>query len=207
MAIKQFSKSNVEGGVRSSKFWDNETYIGDFEWLGTVTISSTSVVSFSFTNIPQNFTHLQVRSNFRQDGSENLFACFNTDTDNITPSYNRHYTYHAGNTSGTGTSGGDTGSLGAGNFGWTPSTSAALFTASGILDIFDYSSTNKWKTTKTQLGSAFPNLTPATTSQGANVFYEGIWWKTDVIRSITMQTDNKAKYFDTGSRFDLYGWR
>lgn len=207
MAIKQLSKSNIEGGVRKSKLWDDETYIGDFQWIAGYTVASTSVRSFTWTNIPQNFTHLQIRCNFRQDASWNLYVCFNHDSDNVTPSYNRHYTYHSGSTGGTATSGGDLKSYGAANFGWTPTTAAASFTSSGITDIMDYASTNKYKTTKNQNGSIFPNLSPATSAQAGLVLYEGVYQKTDAVKSITMHTDTKTVSLDIGSRFELYGWK
>lgn len=108
--------------------------------LQVVTVGPAGASSVSFTNIPSTYTHLQVRALIRMARSsvDYLTTTFNSGTA-VT---GRHGIYGNGTTAGT------NGASGTGqDFGPYPdsSHSASIFGAL-ILDILDYSNTNKYKT-------------------------------------------------------------
>ena len=113
---------------------------GDFESIATVSVGGGGAASVSFTSIPATYTHLQLRALIRmkRTSEDYLTTTFNSGTD-VT---GRHRltgdgsTATAGGASGTGQ-----------DFGPYPDSShtASIFGAL-ILDILDYSNTNKYKT-------------------------------------------------------------
>ena len=103
----------------------------------------------NFTNIPQSFTHLQIRYQGRGSYSaatDNFFLRFNSDT---TGPY--YYTYTNNNwTSSTSTTSSNGGYMPLGNM--PASTSAANYFGGGIIDIYNYTSTSKTKGVKVLWG-------------------------------------------------------
>ena len=61
MAISNISGSSAIAGNKDSKAWDQTTSFGGFYPIQTIVVPSLGAASVSFTNIPQNFTHLQLR--------------------------------------------------------------------------------------------------------------------------------------------------
>ena len=154
--------------------------------------SSTSTTTFSFTNIPQNFTHLHVRY-FNPTSSNNggWFMRMNSDTGG---NYNRHIIF------GDGSGGGGIGTFGsigateyAGAF-WGGSTSTAGPQVS-MTDLIDYSNTSRLKTFKTFYGNDVNGA-------GIVVMGGGAWRSTAAITSITFIP---AVTLGANSRVDLYG--
>jgi len=142
MALRRFSTSNISGS-KSSKVWDGETFPGYFESIATVTVGSAGASSIEFTNIPQNYTHLQVRlltKNSSASGTSYWYLLMNGDTGF---SYSNHQIYGNGTTA----AGPDLTSSSGGYAGWgpaiTPGTSDSNIYASSVVDILDYTNTNK----------------------------------------------------------------
>ena len=66
------------------------TKFGDFYQIATSTASTGSVADITFSNIPQDYTHLQIRVMARSSDSttRNLKGVFNSDTG---ANYSTHY--------------------------------------------------------------------------------------------------------------------
>jgi hypothetical protein len=58
MAIRRFS--TAEPGVKSNKFWDQDTAQGAIEPIATVTFTGTTNTTFQFTSIPQTYQDLMM---------------------------------------------------------------------------------------------------------------------------------------------------
>lgn len=162
--------------------------------IASTTLSSTAV-NVTFTGIPQNFTHLQIRIHGRSTGTggPNNSIQFNGDT---AANYRVHYL--GGN--GSGTFSGDFGvSQTFGNMGWV---SGADNVANGygiiICDILDYSNTNKNKTLRSITG--FDTNTTGSPLLG---IFSSVWTGTNAINQILIGVSSGA--YTAGTRFDIYG--
>ena len=137
--IKRFSNSSIRNGQKTNKLWDQVSYEGDFESIATTTIGTTSTSSITFTSIPQNYTHLQIRgitltsNNYGSDVKMN----FNSDTGN---NYSVHGLYGQGSGATASYSALSNGYVIVGLQGQTAGPSPF------VTDILDYTNTNKFKT-------------------------------------------------------------
>lgn len=160
--------------------------------INTSTATSNNTV-FTFSSIPQTFTHLRMICYLRtsQAGAgANAGVWLNNDQSGI---YRVHYT------------GGDGGSIFSGDFaanqtsfniGWVGNTAATagLF-STHIVDILDYTDTSKFKTIRTINGFDANNST--TNLVG---LWSGLWRSTSAINRIDIPIG-----FATGSTVSLYG--
>lgn len=200
MALRRFSTSNISGS-KSSKVWDGETFPGYFESIATVVAPSGGTLTFDFTNIPQNYSHLQLRGIVRQTYTVNIerqwFMRFNGDTGS-------NYAFHnlIGNGSAasvyTGTSQTATGGADVICNNGNGATYSSAFSGV-VLDILDYSNTNKYKTYRSLNGFD---------ANGAGYiwFSSGLWMSTAAITSITI-FDSTSSNFAQYSHLSLYGIR
>lgn len=173
--------------------------ISSFDSIATTTVGAGGTSTITFNSIPSTYTHLQIRANYVSSlsgtGIEIFFITFNGDT---TSNYSGHYISVNGSTnplSPTISSGARTSA--ASTYGpaiIVPSTGVA----SGIIDILDYTSTNKNKTIRVLTGGE------ANTLGGTVGLYSGLWYKTpEAISSITLTTS--AGNVNQYSSFALYG--
>jgi hypothetical protein len=121
--------------------------VGDFESIATVTVGSGGAATITFSSIPQTYTHLQIRCFARSTGptnGENTYIYFNN-TPNAT-----NYAWHAvrGNGASTAGSGGTNARIVA-NVG---SSNATSVYSAMIIDVLDYTNTNKNKTVRNLYG-------------------------------------------------------
>jgi hypothetical protein len=164
-----------------------------YESIATVTVGSGGSASVSFTSIPADYTHLQVRGILRSTralSQAGVLFRLNSDTGS-------NYSFHAllGNGSGAFANGSanqtyiNMGELPAG------SASSGIFGAF-VIDILDYKDTNKYKTVRLLTGQD-------RNGAGEISFLSGNWRNTNAITSITIKEDisNMAEY----SSFALYG--
>lgn len=167
--------------------------IGDFESIATSTAGS-AVPSISFTSIPQNYTHLQIRGIARTTAAflgDFLYFQFNSDTGN-------NYTYHqlsgdgssASSAAGTSQAGGASPRISAAN------TLANVF-GGVVIDILDYANTNKNTTIRT-IGGYDEN------GGGVARLTSGLWLNTAAVTSIAIKSGNAANLAQYSS-FALYG--
>jgi hypothetical protein len=173
--------------------------LGDFSQIATTTLGS-SQSTITFSSIPQNYTHLQLRL-FAQDvratyGITEIRLVFNSDTSSI---YTSHNMYGDGATvSSNSTLNFSSIVLGDGTYG----TSTGGTFGAGIADILDYTNTNKFKTVR-HISGVDINGTIASYGGRAGLS-SGVWRSTTAITSITL-TSNSLINFSANSRFDLYG--
>jgi hypothetical protein len=171
--------------------------IGDFESIATTTVGAGDSQYIDFTSIPQTFTHLQIRGIARDSravsgmGGE-VRLWFNSDT---AANYSSHIMFSNG-------SGAFSGNYVSSSYLYCFDTVSNSSTASafsvGIIDILDYSSTNKYKTTRVIGGGD-------TNSAGVVGLYSGNWRNTAAITSIRLNVTSGTYNFKEYSTFALYG--
>jgi hypothetical protein len=195
--------SNV-GGFTSKTFYTSilagnpkfEGDIGSIFPLGEFTLASAQS-SVDFTNIPQTYTHLQLRYVARDNRSgtfsDDIFIRFNNDS--TTANYNSHRLYGSG--SGTPSSDRVTGYAGVLSAFVGGATTGTDIFGSGITDILDYKNTNKNKISRS-IGGIDNN------GSGFSCLISGLWMSTTAINRITIYPLNGTT-FDAKSNFALYG--
>lgn len=185
----------ILGVIASSSQQGRVSDFGAYEPIGVATVPSGGVASVTFGSIPQTYTHLQVRVLGRTNRAlfrDFIGINFNSDTGN-------NYAYHQ--IDGTGTSAGSSGvtSFSEINTGYLGSANASNANAFGviIIDILDYTNTNKNTTTRA-LGGFDDN------GQGPIIFSSGLWMNTNAITSVLI-TPGVGTLFSEYSQFALYG--
>jgi hypothetical protein len=159
---------------------------------------TTATASVTFSSIPATYTHLQMRIwGYNNSGSDRtLWMQFNSDSGS---NYRNHYL--AGNGSAI-ASGADS----AATVGILPYNSAASTTGFNgdsakasvvIMDILDYTNTNKYTTVRT-LGGWDGN------GSGQIYLSSGVWMNTAAITNLYFQIPYST-LFNTGTVFTLYG--
>jgi hypothetical protein len=169
------------------------TKLTDFYQIATTTVGAGNAANVEFTSIPQDYTHLQVRYMTRTIGSnaeEQFYVQYNGVG---TTSYRSHQLY------GTGASAVST-DVGASTVTFPMripgGTTASGIFAVGVIDILDYTNTNKYKT--------FRNLSGYDKNGSGEVFLSSgvLLSTTNAITSLTFRSNaNLAQY----SSFQLYG--
>lgn len=160
--------------------------------IASLTLSSAG--SFTFSNIPQNFNHLQIRlysrSNFAS-ATASAFLRFNSDSGS-------NYTYHNLQSDGaTATANSATGSTVAWAGNVPAANSLANVFGSTIIDILEYNTTNKNKIIRAIDGYD-------TNGAGQVYLASSLWLNTSAVSSILLVSGGGAN-FVAGSRADLYG--
>jgi len=158
--------------------------VGDYESIATVTGASSYL---EFTSIPQTYKHLQLRGSIRAavTGATGL-VFFNSDLTET--NYYSHFLV------GNGTAA----SAAAYNnpYSWSYHDGANIFTAV-VIDIFDYTNTNKYKTTRTLRGWD--------ANGSGNVSLESELWKNTAAISSIRFTPSSPSTIATYSTLSLYG--
>lgn len=162
-----------------------------YESISTVTVGSGGSSSVTFSSIPANYTHLQVRCLAKANNSGSSFEVVNM-TINGNSLTKNHYLYGNGSSALSG--------VGASNAVINvPSAGYTSIFAGAVMDILDYANTNKNKTIRT-LGGVDTN------GAGELVLYSNLYAvNTNAITSLTFSITgtNIAQY----SSFALYGIR
>lgn len=179
--------SPILGIWASSKFTQADT--GAMFPLQVVTLGS-SASTVDFTNIPNTYTHLQIRASFSTSTGTDTWMRFNSDT--TANNYVSHFLNGNGSAAGAGTLSAGT-SAGA-YLGYSGSTTSYVGT---ILDVLDYASTNKNKTTR--------NLTGYDANGSGQVYlFSSLWMNSSTaISSLRFYTSSGT--FSANSQFALYG--
>jgi hypothetical protein len=165
-----------------------------YESIATFNLGSAQS-SVTFSSIPSTFKHLQIRALAKTNvasGYSQIVLNLNGDT---ASNYNNHQLYGFGASAGAQSAGSQpvlyNGYISA-NFGST----ANIFGAT-IIDILDYTSTNKTKVTRGLSGIDM-------NGSGAVTFGSGLWLGTTAINSITVGNDTGSNFVQYSS-FALYG--
>lgn len=176
------------GGTGLSLALDNNY----MEPIATTVVGSGGVNSVIFNDIPQTYKHLQVRVLAKDTTAVTPQINLNYNSD-LGANYTRHRLIGNGSAASA---------VGNADLSYIPLlASAGLPSASNtfgvlIIDILDYTNTNKFKTTRVLSGQD-------SNGSGGVDFTSGLWRSTDPISNIvfTLSTPNFAQY----SRFSLYG--
>jgi hypothetical protein len=169
-----------------------------YESIATVTIGSGGAATATFSSIPSTFKHLQIRSIARTANAakaEDIVAQFNSDTG---ANYVQHLLVGNGSTAASYAATGQNFIKGVA-YGTGTTASANIFGA-GVLDILDYTNTNKNSTVRTLAGM---DLNEASTFAQMQV-WSGLWLNTAAITSITIKCSSGANISEYSS-FALYG--
>jgi len=159
---------------------------GAYEQISTILVSTATQFLF-FTNIPQDYKHLQLRMTLRTDStSADCYISFNGDD------VNAQYHYIMGNGSSVFSSGVTSSSAVIAIPELSNSTSGA-FTAN-IVDILDYSSPNKFTTSRSLSGG---------TSINQIRMFSATWRNTAAVTQIRLNSGGGNMV--AGTRFSLYG--
>ena len=157
-------------------------------WIASQTVGSGGAASVTFSNIPQTFTHLQLRSVCQQVNNGYVSITFQNGTFNY-----RHYLTGNGSSAA---SGADTTNA-PGIIGTYSTWNSSVFGVS-IIDILDYTSTTKNKVFRA-LGGRDVN----DANNGLLFFGSALYSSSTAITSMTLSA--VTSNFTSGCRFDLYG--
>ena len=161
--------------------------------IATVTVGSTPQSSITFSDIPQGYKHLQIRWIAREDtagqGDAEFWGRFNGDSG---ANYKYHSIFGDGSTAYS-AAGGNT--FFASGRGVAASIASNIFGVS-VMDILDYTNTNKNKVTRILSGWD-------ANGSGYMFFYSGLWMNTNAVTSVTLLGDTGS--FIQNSQFALYG--
>lgn len=162
---------------------------GDYESIATVTVGAGGASDVQFTSIPSTYAHLQIRFISKISAGDDVVMRFNGDTAN---NYRNHILYGDGSSAIAGVP--FTNAYSAAALYYTSSTASV---AAGVIDVLDYTSTNKNKTMRF-LGGYDNN------GSGNIDFASALWFKTpEAITSITLKPVSAS--FSQYSHFALYG--
>jgi hypothetical protein len=176
---------------------------GAYDAIASTTLGS-GISTITFTGIPQTYTHLQLRCLLKGTSTSGgyptgLSMTFNGDT---AANYSSHNLKGDGASASAGATANDTAlnqtvMIPGNNGSWNNS---SLFGVS-VVDILDYTNTNKYKTTR--------GLNGADYNGGGNVLLgSGSWRSTSAVTSITFTCDaTYTTQFSTNTSFALYGIR
>lgn len=163
---------------------------GAYDALATVTVPSGGAASISFAGIPSGYKHLQFRMSLKGSvASSALLVQFNGD---LTSSYNNHYLEGSGSSVVAGYDA--TGAIIV--YGTMAPTAATSVFTGGIMDVLDYTNTNKFKTVRTLSGYD-------ANGSGYIDLDSGLWRKTDAITSALLYPTSGS--FAQYSQISLYG--
>ena len=158
---------------------------GDYESIATANGTGSSN-TITFSSIPSIYTHLQVRVFSFTSSGDNVAVRFNNDT-------GFNYAYHqlVGDGAATSAAGVASSTLMQGSY------SSPTQYGVGVIDIFNYTDTNKYKTLRSLHGSD-------ANGSGFILFRSGLWQNTAAVNRIDLFASNN---FTTASQFALYGIR
>lgn len=168
-------------------------FAASFESIATVTVGASSQASISFTSIPANFKHLQLRW-IAFNGSTWMRSVLKLNNDTTASNYGTHGMQAAGSGTPTAFFSDNTIKIGGAN-----QTEGSGGPGVSIIDILDYSNTNKYKTLRGIFGY---DANGSGQVQTASV----LWQSTNAINEIVI-TDESSNNFTQYSRFALYGIR
>lgn len=197
MSASRLTASSITQGLPKSRslLAGNYAYGGGATWLiERINVGSAGASSVTFSNIPQTFKHLQVRGFNRSVSASTggMWGKVYLNGDTTTSNYAQHSLY------GAGASAAVTG------YNASAYTQYSFFTAhtgdnswgSVVMDVLDYRSTNKNKTSRFLSGYD-------ANGSGLIMFSSELWMSTAAVTSLTI--DNTGANFAQYSSFALYG--
>lgn len=167
----------------------------DFEWISTIRVGSTNTASLTFSNIPQEYKHLQLRFIVKDTTTSvgtSIAARYNSDG-------GTNYSWHGLNGSGSAVTSSGSASNAYAYIGLGSGSTYTNMFGANIVDIFDYSLTNKYKTSRSLQGSDTNSTTGYICLQSCS------WLNTAAITTIDLYIPGYS--FTQYTKFSLYGIR
>ena len=180
----------IPGILASSKTGNLWKPSQDYVSISTATVDSSGSSSVSFTSIPTTFQHLQVRGICKDGAGNGILLRFNN-------SSATDYAFHSlGGDGATATATGFATQtyIYQGYSGYSGTTIPSTV----VIDILDYTSINKNKTTKTLFGEDHNGA-------GNIIFYSGLWKPATIAAINRIDILNNGGTFAQYSQFSLYG--
>lgn len=191
MSVRSFAGLGLNNLVKNSKVWDQSTFQSGMFAIATVSLTSTAS-SVTFSNIPADYTHLQIRGAFTATGADkNVVVQVGNNTIDTGNNYSNHILLSNNGTvvASSSTSANNMNFLGV----WYGASSNSTF----IINCLDYSKTNKNKTFRSLFGN--DNNTLGQVGMGS-----GLWMNQSAITTITIKAASTDS-FNANSHFALYG--
>ena len=162
---------------------------GAYESISTVTVGSGGAANIDFTSIPSTYTHLQIRGIGKFSGGDGL----GVRVGNGSIDSGSNYAVHVLQGNGTSASADGAGSQSRMILGYDLQEFGPF-----ILDILDYTNTNKYKTFRALSGDD-------RNGSGYVQFRSGLWQSTSAINQIRLYGALSSVSFSQYSHFALYG--
>lgn len=167
-------QSLANGSARGYGAFFGAAAAGAYESIASATGTGSSQ-NITFSSIPSTYQHLQIRGVFRTDraaGTEDIRIRFNSDS-------GTNYSNHFITSTGASVALNSDVSSSQMNLGrTTAATTATNIIASYVIDIYDYTSTSKYKTFRAFGGYDY--------NSGGNVYLSsGLWMSSSALTSIT----------------------
>jgi len=194
MAVSRLTQTTLQNGFEKfNRIWDERSAVGSMEAISAITLSAAQA-SVDFNNIPGTYSHLQVRYLSRSTlaNDSTTMMRINSDKGN---NYGTHMLYGSGSTAG---------SQGQGSIPFIElprtaygATGSNIF-GGGIVDILDYSNTNKYKTIRV-FGGCDEN------GSGGVALVSGLWISTSAITAVHFFPTGGSPNIHQSSSYTLYG--
>jgi hypothetical protein len=185
----------VGGGLVASSATNSHINPGNFVSIATATVTSGGANSVTFSSIPQTYTHLQVRV-FDVYNSAVSRGRIRLNSDTTSSDYQSHYLDGSGSTASGGYENGYTYGI------WvSPRVDQNLSNGAtvSIIDILDYTNTNKYKTVRALSGFD-------ANGTGDVEFNSGLWLSTSAVNTVSFSNDNSTlTQLSAGTVIALYG--
>ena len=195
MAINRVSQSSIQQAFpKFNTAWDGVSAVGGMDAIGVVVLppDTSGVTEITFSSIPQTYSHLQLRLFAQTNASGTGFSGYDTyfNSDNTATNYWRHYFIGTGAAAAGG--GGNNSAFGYGNGGNSLSKPYGVT----IIDILDYTNTNKYTTSKAVSVSENNDTT------GYVIYNSLLWSNTAAVTTIRITSYYAWTAY---SSFALYG--
>jgi hypothetical protein len=166
-----------------------------YESIATVTVGSGGTSTISFSSIPSTFKHLQLRASCKVNGTAgdfpDLLMRFNSDS-----TYTNYFSHQIGG-DGSSAYANTSNSSPTATGGLVGDINGAQFTGK-VIDILDYTNTNKNTTTRTLSGWD-------SNGSGQSRFASNLWINTSAVTSIDLVVRSSPTTISEYSKFALYG--
>jgi hypothetical protein len=173
---------------------------GAYDALASVTVPSGGVSSITFSGIPTGYKHLQIRA-LAQSSRSGFPDGYFTRVGNSNIDTGDNYSWHYLDCDGSNAVASATASTSSARIGSISGQSATSMFTANIVDILDYTNTNKYKTIR----SLFGYDTNGNGSVGQRVgVYSGLWQSNSAINIIRIFPE-VGPNFQEHSSFALYG--
>lgn len=185
-------------GYGGLKTFGSAVLPSSYESIATITVGSGGSAGASFTSIPSTYTHLQLRWIGRASQANTGLGVYMRINNNTGSNYARHWIRGDGSaTSASSTTSGTRIDLG----GVPGANSPSGIFGMGIIDILDYTNTNKYKTIRSL------QATNQNTTADDNIFLASgfMFANTNAITQIDVVADSSGVGWVEYSHFALYG--